>query len=66
MVELKKKAREGVLPGKVQVNWRIYRKVFNALRADADRRGFSSIPMLLNHLLTQHYFGDAQLKSKEK
>ena len=51
------KTRGEVAPDKVQVNWRIYKRVFTALQADADRRGFPSSPALLNHMLTLHYFG---------
>jgi len=55
------KSRGNVAQEKTQVNWRINKKVVNALRADADRKGFTSIPALLNHLLTLHYFGEEPL-----
>lgn len=64
MVEVKKPTRGDVIPEKLQVNWRIYRRVFNALQADADKRGFPSVPALLNHLLTLHYFGDEKLRDR--
>ena len=49
---------------KVRVNWRILRKVIKSLEADADHRGFSSTPALLNHLLSLHYFGGDKLKNQ--
>lgn len=58
------KMRGEVAPDKVQVNWRMFKRVVNALQADADRRGFPSAPALLNHLLTLHYFGNEPLKNQ--
>ncbi len=62
MAEAKVETRGAVDPGKKQVNWRVYVRIVNALQADADKRGFPSVPALLNHMLTLHYFGGEQLK----
>ncbi len=51
------KTRDDVTHGKVQTSWRISKLVLNALRADADQWGIS-VPILVNSMLTLHYFGD--------
>lgn len=60
MDEVKEKTRGEVAPEKIQTNWRVYKRVFNALQADADRGGFSSAPARLNHILTILYFGSEE------
>jgi len=44
------------------VSWKIYIAVYDALAEDAARRGFPSVPALVNHLLTIHYFGKNKLR----
>jgi hypothetical protein len=53
MVDTKKR---NASPEKVQISWRLPVKVLTALQHDADRQGFSTIPLYLNHLLSLHYF----------
>ncbi len=55
MEDTKKKTE--INQDKVAVNWRILKKVVAALKADAKRQGFPSVPALLNHELTERYFG---------
>ncbi len=64
MAESTTKAKGDGARGKTQVSWRTSRRVLRALRADADKQGFSSIAQFTNHILTLHYFGDKQLKWK--
>lgn len=53
-----KKPRGSVASGKRQVNWRIDERRMRYLEAEAKRRGFNTVPALVNTILAERYPGE--------
>ena len=54
------KTRGVVAPGKRQVNWRIDERRLRKLEEEAERRGFSTVPALVNNILAERYDSDEE------
>ena len=49
------KERGKIAPGKRQVNWRVREDIMLQLEEEAQRRGFSTVPALVNTILAERY-----------
>ena len=47
--------QQGFVQSKRQVNWRIREDIMINLEAEAQRRGFATVPALVNTILAERY-----------
>ena len=52
------KSRGAVAPGKRQTNWRIREDTILHLEEEAQRRGFATLPALVNTIFAERYAGE--------